>query len=115
METSVGVPLISMRPFAAAKWSAWLVSKESPRLSGSMPSYTTIRYISYRSLPSYTTIRYISYRTLPSYTTIRYISYRIPCRRLSTGSTQKILGLQKPSVPNIVRRPHKRAGMPAHG
>ena len=40
METSAGVPLISMRPFAAAKWSAWLVSKESPLFSGSLPSYT---------------------------------------------------------------------------
>ena len=37
VETSAGVPLISMRLFAAAKWSAWLVSKESPCLS---PNYT---------------------------------------------------------------------------
>jgi hypothetical protein len=35
VETSAGVPLISVRPFAVPKWSAWLVSKESPRLSGS--------------------------------------------------------------------------------
>ena len=40
METSAGILLISMRPFAAAKWSTWLVSKQSPRLSGSLPSYT---------------------------------------------------------------------------
>jgi len=32
VETSAGVPLISVRSFAAAKWSAWLVSKESPSL-----------------------------------------------------------------------------------
>jgi hypothetical protein len=30
VETSAGEPLISKRPFAVAKWSAWLVSKESP-------------------------------------------------------------------------------------
>jgi len=40
VETSAAVPLISMWPFAVPKWSAWLVSKESPRLSGSLPSYT---------------------------------------------------------------------------
>ena len=40
VETSAAVLLISMRPFAAAKWSAWLVSKESPRFTGSLPSYT---------------------------------------------------------------------------
>ena len=39
VETSAEVPLISMRPFAAAKWSAWLVSKEPPRFTGSLPSY----------------------------------------------------------------------------
>ena len=32
VETSAGEPLISMRPFAVTKCSAWLVSKESPRL-----------------------------------------------------------------------------------
>jgi len=40
VEMSAGIPLTSMRPFAAAKWSAWLVSKESPLLSGSLLSYT---------------------------------------------------------------------------
>ena len=40
METSAGEPVISMRPFAVTKCSAWLVSKESPRLSGSLPSCT---------------------------------------------------------------------------
>ena len=30
METSAGEPLISTRPFAVTKQSAWLVSKESP-------------------------------------------------------------------------------------
>jgi hypothetical protein len=45
------------------------------------------------------------------------ISYLIPlsCRRLLTDSTQETLGLQKPSVPNIVGRRNKRAGMPAYG
>ena len=32
VETSAGGPLISMRPFAGGKCSAWLVSKESPCL-----------------------------------------------------------------------------------
>jgi hypothetical protein len=64
------------------------VSKESPRLLGSLPSYTKSATISYRT----------------------------PCRRLLTDSIQKItLGLQKPSVPNIVGRQNKRAGMSAHG
>ena len=40
METSAGVPLISMRPFPVPKWSAWLVSKESSRPSGFFTSYT---------------------------------------------------------------------------
>ena len=40
METSTGVPLISMRPFPAAEWSAWLVSKVPHRLSVSLHSYT---------------------------------------------------------------------------
>ena len=88
MESSAGEPLISMRPFAVTKWSAWLMSKESPCLSGSKPSYTKSATISYRT----------------------------PCRRLLTDSIQKkILGLQKPSVPNIVGRRNKRAGMPAYG
>jgi len=40
VETIAGEPLISMRPFAVTKWSAWLVSKDSPFLAGSLPSYT---------------------------------------------------------------------------
>jgi len=44
METSAGEPLISTRPFAVTKWSAWLVSKESSRVWGSKPSYTKIYY-----------------------------------------------------------------------
>jgi len=53
METSAGVPLISMRPFAAAKWLAWLVSKESPRFTGSLPSYTKSATYLTASLPSF--------------------------------------------------------------
>jgi len=86
VETSAGIPLTSMRSFAAAKWSAWLVLRESSLLSGSLLSYT----------------QSATYLTAP-------------CRRLLTESTQKILGLQKPSVSNFVRRPNKRAGMHAHG
>jgi hypothetical protein len=76
VETSAGKSLISTRPFAATKWSAWLVLKESPRLSGSKHSYTESATISYCT----------------------------PCRLLLTDSTQKTPGLQKPSVPNIMRR-----------
>ena len=76
-----------MRPFAVTKCTAWLVLKESSRLSGSLPSYTKSATISYRT----------------------------PCRRLLTDSIQKTLGLQKPSVPNIVGRQNKCAGMSAYG
>jgi hypothetical protein len=76
VETSVGEPLISMRPFAIRKWSDWLVSNEFPCLPSSLPSYTKAATISYRA----------------------------PSRRLLTDSTQKTLGLQKPYVPNIVGR-----------
>ena len=45
------------------------------------------------------------------------LQYRTPlsCRRLLTDGTQKTLGLQIPSVPNIVGRRNKRAGMSAYG
>jgi len=33
VETSAAEPLISTRLFAVTKWSAWLVSKESPPVS----------------------------------------------------------------------------------
>ena len=87
METSAGEPLISVRPFAGTKWSASLMSKESPCLSGSLSSYTKAGTISCCT----------------------------PCRRLLTDSTQNTLVLQKPSVPNIVGRQNKRAGMSAYG
>jgi len=86
VETSAGVPLISMRPFAAAKWSAWLVSKESPRFTGSLPSYT--KSATYLTAP------------LPS-----------SLYREHTKNTQ----VTQPSVPDIVRRPNKHAGMHADG
>jgi len=44
VKTSAGEPPNSKRPFAVVKWSAWLVSKESPLLWGSKPSYTQICY-----------------------------------------------------------------------
>jgi len=43
------------------------------------------------------------------------ISYRNPCRRLLTENTQKTLGLQKRSVPNIMGSLNNRAGMSAYG
>jgi len=49
VEKSSGDPLISTRPFAVTKWSAWLVSKVSPCLSGSKPSYTKSATISCRT------------------------------------------------------------------
>jgi len=42
VEMNAGEQLISKRPFAVAKWSAWLVLKESPRVWGSKSSYTQI-------------------------------------------------------------------------
>ena len=44
VETSAGEPLISTRPFAVMKWSAWLVSKKSPLLWDANPRYTKIYY-----------------------------------------------------------------------
>ena len=49
METSAGEPIISMRPFAVTKCSAWLVSKDYPRLLGSLPSYIKSATISFRT------------------------------------------------------------------
>jgi len=84
VETSTGVPLNSTRHFALTKWSVWLVSKES-RVSQA-PSSVTLKSAT--------------------------IFYRTPCRRLLTDSThKKTLGLQKPSVPNIMGSLNKRAGM----
>jgi len=39
----------------------------------------------------------------------------LSCRRLLTDGTQKTPGLQTPSVPNIVGRQNKHAGMSAYG
>jgi len=75
-----------MRPFAAAKWSAWLVSKESPRFTGSLLIYT-------KSATCLTAL-------LPS----------SPYRN-HTKNTR----VTQPSVPDIVRRSNKRAGMHADG
>ena len=86
METSAEVPLISMRPFAVPKWSVWLMSKEAPCLSGSLPSYT----------------KSATYLTAP----LPWSPYREHTRNTR---------VTKPSVPNIVRRPDKRAKMPEHG
>ena len=52
MQTSAAEPLISVRPFAVTKWSAWLVSKVSPRLLGSLPSYTKLLRFLPHPLPS---------------------------------------------------------------
>jgi len=75
-----------MSPFAAAKWSAWLVLKESPRFTSSLPSY----------------IKSATYLTAP-----------LPASpyREHTKNTQ----VTQPSVPDTVRRPKKRAGMHADG
>ena len=40
VETSAGEQLIYVRPFDAAEWWAWLVSKMFPRFTGSLSSYT---------------------------------------------------------------------------
>lgn len=77
METNAGEPLISTRPFAVTKWSSWLVSKESPCLSGSKPNYTN---------------------------SATYLTATPAVLSLQRAHKQKTLGLQKPSVSNIVRR-----------
>ena len=87
METSAGEPLISTRPFAVTKCSTWLVSNESP----------------------------VSQAPSPVILKSATISYRTPCRRVLTDSTQKNTRFTKPSVPNIMGRRNKRAGMSAYG
>jgi len=85
VQTSAAVPLISMRPFTAAKWSAWLVPKIPPVSQAPCPVTLNLQHI------------------LPH-----------PCRRLLTDSTQKTLGYTT-LCSDIVRRPNKRAGMQAAG
>jgi len=87
VETSTGEPLISTQPIAVTKFSAWLVSNESS----------------------------ISQAPSPVILKSAKISYRTSCRRLLTDSTQKTLGLQKPSVPNIMERQKKCARMSVYG
>ena len=88
VKMSTGEPLISKRPFAVAKWSPWLVSKESPLLCGSKPSSTQI------------------------YNILLHSSVVVS---LQTADKKKKLGLQTPSVPKIVERRNKRAGMSGYG
>ena len=83
METVAGEPLISVRPFAVTKWSAWPVSKES-RISET-PSPVTLKSVTV------------------SHPTILSSSPYNPAHK-------KTLGLGTPCVPNIMGR-QKRAGM----
>ena len=76
METSAGEPLISMRPFAVTKCSAWLVSNESP--------------VSHASSPVILKSATVSHPTLLSLSPYKQHT--------------KTLGSQTPSVPNIVGR-----------
>ena len=85
--TSAGERLISTRTFAVTKCSARLLSKDTP--VSQAPRKVTLNSAT--------------------------ISYRTNCRRLLTDNTQKTPGLQKPSVPNIMGRRNKRAGMSAYG
>lgn len=82
-----GAPLISRMPFAVTKCSACQVSNESPVSQAPSPV------------------------TLKSAT----VSYCNPCCHLLTESTQKTLGLQRPSVSSITGIRNKRIGMPAYG
>jgi hypothetical protein len=77
-----------MRPFVVTKYSAWLVSKESPRLSVSKPSFTK---------------NLLQYLTAP------------PAVFSLQTAHKKTLGLQKPPIPNILERRNKHAGMSAYG
>ena len=76
MEMIAGAPLTSRRPFNVTDCSACLVSSESP----------------------------VSQAPSPVILKSATVSYHTPCRHLLTDSTQKTLGLQKPSVPNIIER-----------
>ena len=77
-----------MRPFTAAKWSAWPSwCRKSPPVSQA-PCLVILN------------LQHI----LPH-----------PCHRFLTESTQKTLWVTQPSVPDIVRRPNKRAGTQAAG
>jgi len=76
VETSAGELLISTRPFAVTKCSAWLVSNESP--VSQAPSLVTLKSAT--------------------------ISYRTPAVFSLEAAHKKTLCLQKPSVPNIMGR-----------
>ena len=71
METCAGEPLISMRPFAVTKCSAWLVSTEFP--VSQAPSIGKLNLLQY---------------CIPSF-----------CRRLLTNQHTKTLELQNPLFP----------------
>jgi hypothetical protein len=77
VETSAGESLISMRPFAVTKWSAWLVSKESPVPKA--PSPVTLKSAT------------VSHPTLLSSSPYN-------------PAHKKTLGLQTPSFPTIMGR-----------
>jgi len=83
VETSAGEPLISTRPFAVTKCSAWLVSNEYPISQAPSPVILKPATISYR--------------------TLAVVSVQ--------AAQKKTLGVQKPSVRNIMGRRKKRAGM----
>ena len=87
METSARERQISTQPFAVTKCSAWLVSNESPQISGSKSSYTEI-----------------CYNIIPH-----------PLSSSPYRQHTKTLGLQKFSFPNIVGSLNNRAGMSAYG
>jgi len=86
VETSAGGPLFSMRPFAVSKWSAWLVSKDSPPVT---PAHCPV------------TLQSATYLTAP----LPSSSYR---QHTKNSRVTKTLCSQ-------YRTKTKRAGMPAYG
>ena len=86
VETIAGEPLISMRSFAVANCSTWLVSKESPLLSSSKPSYIKICYSIAPQSPALVSLQ---------------------------SSIQKTQGLQKPSLQILREDLNVRAGKSA--
>ena len=85
VETSVGEPLISMRPFTVAKCSAWLHRNNATVFEA--PSLVALKSA-----------------TIPYFPLLSSSPY---------NTAHKTKGLHKRSVPNIMGRLNKRAGMSA--
>jgi len=96
VEMNEGEPLISMRTFAVAKCSGWLVSKEFPCLLGSKPSYTKLCY------------------SVAPHPPVVSLQCSARARAHTHTHTHTKQGLQNPSVPNNTGRLNNGAAMSAN-